>query len=190
MRRLTPSLLLTACLLFTASTAQAQQTIGHIDSQKILKQMPEYETVQQKVDQLAKEWRNKLEKRQKEVDEMFKEYQAREMLYTDEERKKKRESIMQAEKEVEQMRSKYFGPEGQLFTRQKELMRPLQERILTAVESIAEREGYDYVFDKAGGEVLFMYADSEHSLNDDVLGELGIDTEQQQTRSNNQNRGG
>lgn len=156
---------------------RAQQKIGYIDSDYILSQMPEYEAVQKKIDQLASEWRNELEKRQKEVDEMFKEYQARELLYTEKERKAKREEIMRAEEEIEQLRSSYFGPEGKLFQRQEELMQPLQERVLEAVETIAAQEEYDYVFDKAGGEVLFMYATEEHDLSDQVVEELGIDVE-------------
>lgn len=157
--------------------AQAQQKIGYIDSDYILSQMPEYEAVQKKIDQLASQWRSELEKRQQEVDQMFKEYQARELLYTEKERKEKREEIMQAEEEIEQLRTSYFGPEGRLFQRQEELMQPLQERILEAVETIAAQEEYDYVFDKAGGEVLFMYATDEHDLSDQVLEELGIDVE-------------
>ncbi|MFW5973470.1 MAG: OmpH family outer membrane protein, partial [Bacteroidota bacterium] len=59
---------------------------------------------------------------------------------------------------------------------QNTLMRPIQERILVAIEEVATREGYDYVFDRKG-DFLFMYARDQHDLSDDVLAELGIDTE-------------
>jgi outer membrane protein len=70
----------------------------------------------------------------------------------------------------------YFGPDGDLFTQQQNLMRPIQEEVLTAIEEVARREGYDYVFDK-GGDYLFMYAEEEFDLSDQVLSELGIDVE-------------
>ncbi|MEX0601093.1 MAG: OmpH family outer membrane protein [Rhodothermales bacterium] len=154
----------------------AQQTIGYVDSEYILSETPEYATVQQQLDRMAEEWRQELDERRAEVDEMFREYQARELLYTNEERQRMREDIMRAEEEVEQLRVRYFGPDGELFQEQERMMRPIQERILAAVEEVAEREGYDYVFDK-GGDFLFMFVQEEYDLSDAVLQELGIDVE-------------
>lgn len=163
-------------LLALPGAAAAQQKIGYIDSEYILSKTPDYATVQQQIDRLAQEWQATIESRKREVDEMFRDYQAREMLYTNEERQSKREEIMQAEAEVERLRMDYFGPEGQLFTRQEQLMRPIQERILAAVETVAREGGYDYVFDKSG-DFLFMYTREQFDLSDDVLQELGIDVE-------------
>jgi outer membrane protein len=157
-------------------SATAQQKIGYVDSEYILERTPEYATVQQQLDRMAQEWQQELEERQTEVDEMFREYQARELLYTNEERQRNREEIMRAEDEVEQLRMQYFGPEGDLFSQQESLIRPIQEEVLTAIEAIARREGYDYVFDK-GGDYLFMFAEEEFDLSNDVLSELGIDVE-------------
>lgn len=163
-------------LLALPGTALAQQKLGYIDSEYILSKTPDYATVQQQIDRMAQEWQSKVESRKKEVDEKFREYQARELLYTNEERKTKQEEIMQAEAEVERLRMEYFGPEGQLFTQQEQLMRPLQERVLAAVETVAREGGYDYVFDKSG-DFLFMYTREQYDLSDDVLQELGIDVE-------------
>lgn len=163
-------------LLALPGAATAQQKIGYIDSEYILSKTPDYATVQQQIDRLAQEWQATIESRKREVDEMFRDYQARELLYTNEERQSKREEIMQAEAEVERLRMDYFGPEGQLFTRQEQLMRPIQERILAAVETVAREGGYDYVFDKSG-DFLFMYTREQFDLSDDVLQELGIDVE-------------
>lgn len=157
-------------------SALAQQKIGYVDSEYILGRTPEYATIQQQLDRMAQEWQQEVEERQTEVDELFREYQARELLYTNEERQRKREDIMKAEEEVETLRMQYFGPDGELFTQQQNLMRPIQEEVLTAIEAIARRDGYDYVFDK-GGDYLFMYAEEEFDLSNDVLTELGIDVE-------------
>lgn len=169
-------LLLLVGLALGPGAAQAQQNIGYIDSEYLLERTPEYETIQQEVDQLAEQWRAELEEKQQQVQELREEYQARELLYTEEEQAQKLQEIRQAEQEAQQLRTRYFGPEGQLFAQQRELMRPLQERILEAVETVARQEGYDYVFDKSG-EFLFMYANEQHNLNDQVLSELGIDIE-------------
>ncbi len=170
-------------LVALGSPAQAQQKIGYIDSNYILNQTPEYATVQQQIDRLEQQWRQEIKNKQAEAEELRREFEARELLYTEEERTRKQEEIQQAQQEVEQLRERYFGPDGQLYQRQQELMRPIQERILTAVEEVATAEGYDYVFDKSG-EFLFMFARDQYDLSDAVLRELGIDVNEQS--SNNQ----
>lgn len=162
-------------------SALAQQKIGYVDTQYVLEKLPEYATVQQELDKLEKDWRSEIEEQKQKVQSLRDEYQAWELLYTEEERNQKRQAINQAQARVEQLRQQYFGPEGQLYTRQKELMRPIQERILTAAEEVATEEGYDYVLD-TGGKVLFVYARQEHDISDSVLQQLGITPEQATSR--------
>lgn len=157
------------------------QEIGYVDTEYVLDQMPEYATVQQKLDKLEQKWRSEIQEKEREIEKLEQEFEARELLYTEEERKKKQQAIQRARREVEQLRQKYFGPEGQLYSRQKDLMRPLQERILKAAETVATNEGYDYVVDKKG-EALFLYARDEHDLSDKVLRELGITVDQEDRR--------
>lgn len=181
--RLTFCVLFGVCLfgpaLVGTTPATAQQRIGYIDSEYILNQTPEYATVQQKLDRLEEQWRQEIETKRDEVETLREEFQARELLYTDEERQEKRQAIEQARREIEQLRARYFGPDGELYARQKELMRPIQERVLAAVEQVATSQGYDFVFDKSG-DYLFMFARDEYDLSDDVLRELGIDVNNQQ----------
>jgi outer membrane protein len=153
--------------------ASAQQRIGYVDSEHILTSTSEYVTAQQQIDRLAEEWEAEIEQQSREIDQMFQDYQARELLYTNEERQRRRDEIIAAEENVEQLRMQYFGPEGQLFQEQQRLMRPIQERILAAVEEVALAEGYDYVFDK-GGDFLFLFAREQYDLTAQVLQELGI----------------
>lgn len=155
-----------------------QQRIGYVDTEYVLEQMPEYASVEQKLNKLEKQWRQEVQQQREEVQKLEQEFEARELLYTEEERQRKQQEIEQARKEVEQLRQTYFGPEGELYSRQKQLMRPIQERILEAAENIATEEGYDYVVD-GKGDTLFLYARDEHDLSDRVLRELGINVDQQ-----------
>jgi len=154
---------------------QAQQRIGYVDTEYILNQMPEYATVQQKLDRLEKQWRSEIQKQRERVQKLEREFEARRVLYTEAERKRQRKTIEAAKSKVERLRQRYFGPDGELYSRQQELMRPLQERVLAAVEDVATEAGYDYVLDKKG-ETLFLYARDEHDLNEQVLRELGVAT--------------
>lgn len=162
--------------LLAALPAVAQQRVAYVDTEYIFEKLPEYQTVQQQLNRQAQQWETELTERRQEVDEMFREYQTRELLYTAEERQRRRDDIARAEQEVERLGERYFGPEGEYFTQQTALMRPVQERLLAAIEKVAEDQNFDYVFDK-GGDYLFLYARSQYDLSDRVLEELGIDVQ-------------
>ena len=179
--------LILALGLGAAGPAQAQQKVGYIDSEYVLERMPEYATVQQNIDRQAQEWQAEVDQKREEAERLFDEYQARELLYTNEERQRKQEEIMRAEEEAERLRADYFGPEGRLFSEQEQLMRPIQEQILEAVEEVATEEGYDYVFDKKG-DFLFFYAREQYDLSDRVLREIGIDVDSPQSNNTGRQR--
>ncbi len=177
---LSPSIVMLVLATFVTmpiDRAHAQQKIGYVDSDYILEQVPEFATIQQNVDRQAQEWEAEIEQSQQDVDEMFREYQARELLYTKEERQGKQDEIVQAEEEAERLRMRYFGPEGELFLQQDNLMRPLQEKLMKAIEDVAAEEGFDYIFDKSG-DFLFLFARDQFDLSDRVLEEMGIDLEE------------
>ena len=164
-------------LLVAAPPAIAQQTIGYVDSQLVLQQLPDYASIQQRLDRQSTDWENGLKAKQKQIDDLFASYKARELLYTREERDRKREEIVRLEDDLERLRIKYFGPEGDLFVQQDNLIRPLQERILAAVEEVATRDGYDYVLDKSG-DYIFLFYREQNDLTTKVLEELGVDVDQ------------
>ena len=168
------SLVALFCLL--APAASAQQRVAYVDTEYIFGRLPEYQTVQQQLNRQAQQWEGELSELRREVDELFREYQARELLYTSEERQRRRDDIVRQEEEIERLRNRYFGPEGEYFTQQETLMRPLQERLLEAIEAVAEEQNFDYVFDK-GGDFLFLFARPQYDLSDRILEELGVDVE-------------
>ena len=169
-----------SCLVLTwvVSPALAQIEIAYVDSEYIYSRYPEFATAQQQLDRLTAQWTSELENRQAEVDQQFREYQARELLYTQDERQRKQEEIMQAEQDLNNRRMQYFGPEGELYRQQDQMLRPIQEKVLIAVETVATAEEYDYVFDRSG-DYIFLYANDKHDISDLVLEELGIEVTDQ-----------
>ncbi len=176
MKKILLPLLIVVAFGMSATSALAQQKIGYVDSEYILQQIPEVATIQQSIDRLAQDWQAEIDEQRREVEELFNEYKARELLYTQEERDRKQQEIIQKEEEVERLRMKYFGPEGDLFREQDQQMRPIQEKVLEAIEEVATKEGYDYVFDKSG-DFVFLFLREQYDVSDLVLEELGIDLE-------------
>jgi outer membrane protein len=162
--------------LAVATPATAQQRIAYIDSESILSQITEFRTVQANLDRLAQQWQAELAELQQEIDALERDYEARELLFTETERERKLEEIRAKKQEMESRRTQRFGPDGELFREQQRQMRPVQERLLDAIEQVAKDEEYDYVFDKSG-DFLFLYARPELDVSDLVLEELGIDAQ-------------
>lgn len=159
--------------LALAPAAAAQQRVGHVDSAVILEQMPEFQSAQQEVDRLGERYQAEVDAAAREADEADAEFAAREILYTDEERERALAALADRRQAVEALRRRYFGPEGELFREQQQLLRPAQERLLAAVEAVAGEGDYDYVFDR-DGDYLFLFAEPDNNLTDRVLDELGV----------------
>ncbi|MDG5766096.1 OmpH family outer membrane protein [Balneolales bacterium ANBcel1] len=156
-----------------AVQATAQQRIGYVDTDFMMEHIPEYTGIQQRLETLASNWREEINDQQVEIEQLQQEFEAREILFTPDVRRQRQQEIDQKIREREQLIERRFGPDGDYFRQQQELLEPLQQRILDAVVTVAERDGYDHVYDRAG-DYLFLYSRQRHDLSRDVLNEMGI----------------
>lgn len=154
-----------------------QQKIGYINSDEILSRMPEYEGIDQQLRVVAQEWRNEMQDMAEEIEQLEEEFDSREILYTDEEREEKRQEINRKKQELEEYRNQKFGPEGDYYIEQQELLEPIQRKIFDAIERIADEEGFDFVFDRASNTSM-LFSDPQWNLNEEVLLELGIEPDE------------
>ncbi|RYD51812.1 MAG: OmpH family outer membrane protein [Sphingobacteriales bacterium] len=166
--------LLVAALLLAGSTLTASaQRYCIIDSKYILDRVPEYKTAQSQLDQTSKNWQTEIDNRMSEVDRMYKSYTAERAMLNEDMRKKREDEIVTKEKAAKELQKQRFGYEGDLFKQRQTLVKPIQDRVYTAVQKMASTRGFDLVLDKAGGVTLF-YADPKLDRSDDVLKQLGV----------------
>jgi outer membrane protein len=163
---------------FTQAATAQEQKIGFYESDFILQQIPEYEGIQQQLDLLSNQWKEQITELENEIKELEEDYAAKEILYTEEIRNQKRREIAQKKREKEQFLAQKFGPEGEYFSRQRELLEPIQRQVFTAVRAVAQLNNFDFVFDRSG-DIYMVYANNEYNLNEDILLELGIEIEEQ-----------
>lgn len=158
---------------FAAPPAMAQQKIGYIDSDVIMREIPEYTGIRQRLETIAQNWKQEIDEMQVEIERLQQDFEAREILFTPDIRRQRQQEIDQKIREREQYINRRFGPDGDYFRQQEELLEPLQQRILEAVVKVADREGFDHVFDRAG-DYLFLYSRRRWDISRDVLDEMGI----------------
>jgi outer membrane protein len=166
------ALLLTLMIVFGTGFAMSQK-YAYIDSDFILSKMPEYTEAKEKLDKLAERWTSEIEKMY-DVLTMKKDNFAREeVLLPAEERKKREEEIQRLETEAMQMQKTRFGVNGDYFQKRQELIKPIQDRVFEAMQDVASKRNYSFVFDKANQSNL-VFADSKFDISSSVLKELGV----------------
>jgi outer membrane protein len=167
-----------AALVVSAEQTQAQnQKIGFIDSEYILSNMPEYTGIDQRLRQVSQEWQQEIDRMQAEIERLKQEFEAREILYTSEQRQQKLTEIDNKIRDRERFLQSKFGPDGDYFKQQQQLLEPIQLRIVEATDKVAARDGFDFVFDRAG-DFLFLYTRPQWNISNEVLLEMGIQVDQ------------
>jgi outer membrane protein len=149
------------------------QTYAFIDSDYILKNVPEYTEAKEKLDKMAERWTKEIEERYSVIKTKKDNFSREEVLLPKEEKEKRKQEIEKLEKEAIELQTMHFGSNGDYFQKRQELIKPVQDRVFTAMKKLAKKEGYSFVFDKANQSNL-IYADKEYDISDSVLEEMGI----------------
>lgn len=167
--------LLAAALLLAAGATEvgAQETalkIAYIDSQEIIQQAPGYTEANAEFNRTAGVWRDSLEMKRTQLQEMFEEYKRQEVILSPEKKTERQEEILQLEGEIQRYFQTKFGPEGEANTRQAELMQPIIERVNQAIEQTRQSGGYALIFDLNDG--ALVAGDPALNITDEVIQSL------------------
>jgi len=160
-------------VLFFGTPFAYSQSYAYIDSDYILSKVPEYVQAKEKLDKLAERWTKEIEDRYEAIKGKKSNFEREEILLPKEERIKRKEEIENLEQEALDLQTLHFGSEGDYFQKRQELVKPIQDRIFTALKKISKSDGYDLVFDKANQSSL-IFAASDYDISDDILDEMGI----------------
>ncbi len=156
----------------TVFLANAQK-YAFVDTEYILKSIPTFESAQEQLDIMSEEWQQEVEAGYAEIEKLYREFQAEKVLLTEDMRTQREDEIIEKERMVKDLQRKYFGPEGELFKKRKELIEPIQTEIFNAIKEIAEDGGFAIIFDAAGGTNM-LYSDPKYDKSDMVLEKLGF----------------
>jgi outer membrane protein len=165
-------LFIACCFLFTATASMAQK-YAIIDTRYILDKMPDYTKAQKQLDDIAIDWQKDIDSRQASLDKMYKDFEAEQVMLSDDLKKKREDQLFVKERELRDLQRKRFGFEGDLFKKRQELIKPIQDKVYNAVQKISVARGYDFVLDKSEG-ITIIFADPKLDKSEDVLKELGV----------------
>ncbi|MEW6702535.1 MAG: OmpH family outer membrane protein [Bacteroidota bacterium] len=165
--------LILSVILFAAFFVKvnAQPKIGYVDSDTIMKQLPEAQDAQKKLDAIIKEWQEELSKMERDWKAKYEDYDKRKLILSEQKRAEIEKELVTMEDQISKYRQDKFGVKGELFQKQEELMKPIQNRIFLAIQAVAKEKDFDFIFDRSG-DIIFLYAKEEFDVTRLVIEKL------------------
>ena len=161
------------CFLLVMGLGASAQKFAFVDTEYILKHLPEYKSALSQLDALSQQYQKQVDDSFVEIDKMYKAYQADQVLLTDDMRKRRENDIIEKEKKAKEMQRQKFGPEGELFQMRTKLLKPIQEKVATVIGETAKNKFIDFVFDKSSESTMMIYASANYDISNDVILRLG-----------------
>ena len=149
-------------------SAQKSIRIAYIDTEYILENIPDYQEATRLLDQKISKWKIEAETKLKEIEQKKNQLENESALLTRELYDERMEEISFEEAEVLNFQEKRFGPNGDVVLQQRQLMQPIQDQIYAAVQEIAEKRKYDFIFDK-NSDFLMLFSAKRYDISELII---------------------
>ena len=142
--------------------------LGFIDMEYILQNVPDYTEAKVQLEQKAQKWKSEIDSKKIEINKLKEALKAEKALLTKELIDERETEISFLENENLEYQQKRFGANGDLILQKSVLVKPIQDQVFTAVQDIAERLKYDFIFDKAS-DLTMLFAAKRFDISEQVL---------------------
>ena len=182
LRKMKKNILLIVVLLISViSNAQKNQRIAYIDMEYILQHIPEYIKAQNALDAKVDKWKKKIDDEARKIEVLKTDLVNEKAILTKDLIEEREEDIAVKQEGLRRLESLYFGPNGDMYNLRKQLIKPIQDQVYNAVQNIAGKKKYDFVFDKSS-ELVMLYSNKKHDISELVLKLIQIDQKQQEKK--------
>lgn len=153
-------------------SATFAQRFAYVDSEYILKHIPEYTSAQKQLDDLSKKWQDEIDNQYADIEKLYKAYQNDHALLSEDMRRRREDEIVNKEKQVKDLQRQKFSYGGELENEKTRLFKPIQDKVSKAIQDFAKAQGFDFIVDR-GTELTFLYANPALDKSNDVITKLG-----------------
>lgn len=169
MKKLLKVALIALCVVFVGNFAKAQSKIGYVNASQLLEMLPEMKTLQTQMQTYQKTFSDQLTTMQTEFQTKGEAYQKNQATMTDAAR-----TAAQTELQDLQQRITAYHDNAQKQIEQKsnELLKPLTDKVKSAIQAVATQKGYSYVLDS--GQIDLIVAPPADDLTTAVKAKLGL----------------
>lgn len=155
-------------LFIFASSTFAQLKFGYLDSQEILARLKETKDVEGKLNELYKSWEQEAQNMQLALKKKQDDFEAKSLMLTDKAKAERTQEIQAGLAALQQFEQEKLGPQGELFKERQKLLQPIVKKIQDQIDKIGEAEGFDYIFDAANGNIVYV-SKSQVNLTDRII---------------------
>ena len=158
-----------ALLTTSLCSAQTRGTkLGYIDMEYILENVADYTEAKNQLESQAQKWKSEIDGKKIEINKLKDLLKAERVLLTKELIEERETEISFLENENLEYQQKRFGANGDLITQKSILVKPIQDQVFTAVQDIAERLKYDFIFDKTS-DLTMLFAAKRFDISEQIL---------------------
>jgi outer membrane protein len=161
-------ILLVLFVALATSTSFSQKT-AHINTLELIDKMPEKAQAQEQLNHLQIETEAMLKELVVKYTNLGMEIEEHGESWSAVILQMKKNELLRMEQTIQDAK---ILAEKEFVYLEQELIAPILEKALGAIEMVADKRGYDYVIDTAAGSMLI--SPDEHDLMDEVLVELGL----------------
>jgi outer membrane protein len=164
-----------ALAALTAGDGVAQEfRIAYITSWKIIGPEATFQPSRDAQSALQRDiesWNRELQDLQNAILEQEQEIQRQRLVMTESQLREKEQEVFQKKAEFERRTREIWDQGGLIERRNQELMQPIYEKMVEAIERVAQEQGYAFVFEASDGNLV--WADRSYDITEDVLQVLG-----------------
>tara|TARA_B100000214_G_scaffold361694_1_gene325363 strand:+ start:3020 stop:3526 length:507 start_codon:yes stop_codon:yes gene_type:complete len=164
--------ILTILILLGAGQCINAQKFAYVDSKYILNKIPEFKQAQEKIDALSIDWQKEIEEKYDDLKLIKEKYEQDKFLLTESMQQKREDAIEKKENKIIELQNKYFGPQGELYIKKQELIKPIQDKIYDAIQKLASDNKYSIVFDSSS-DLIMLYKSNKLDKSDKILDLMG-----------------
>ena len=160
--------------MLVASIGAAQTIkIAYVNSETILRELPEAQQVRKELETTIKGWQDELEKMSKELQDGLENYQKQQALLDPKAKADKEKSLQDLQQRAREYQYQKFDQrEGEAVKLREKKFAPIQVRVMNIIEEVAKEDGFNYVFDKLEAATNLLYADPKFDITYKVIDHL------------------
>jgi len=169
MKKLLKVALVAGCVLFMSNFAKAQTKIGYINQGDMVQLMPEAKTAQTQMTAYQKTFIDEITRQQNEFNTKVADFQKKQATMTDAAKTAAQGELGDMQKRIQEYQN---SAQQQVDAKSAEYMKPILEKIHTAIDAVAKEKGYNYVFDS--GQTALLVAPPADDITAAVKLKLGL----------------
>jgi outer membrane protein len=147
------------------SFSQTTLKIGHVDLTKIMESLPERDTAAAILQRETREVQSTYDEMTVVYNKLLDDYDKGKSTFSEIIRKTKETELLDKEKRIQEFEQ---NAQTNLQKRNSELVQPILDKVLKAVDKVAAENGFTYILDVSKGSVIYTSKDSQN-INELVL---------------------